>query len=440
MTVARHMRIRYMWIDSMCIIQEDPDDWNREGGKMFQVYKNSFVTFAAWSKDPNQGLFNDINGRHEFRSSWGRPRVAELQYNGQRWPVYVQRLHNDLMKEHRSCAVGFGIPLMIRAWTLQERLISARVLFFGPSEVSFECFCQNSCHCGGTVSRDLKGQSFNTISRIQQERTTNPKQIISFDSYEGGKFDWREVVREFCSMKLSYEKDRLPAIGALAVVWQRVYPDEKYLAGLWSGSLIEDLLWTSNSISCGRSPPNTGYPTWTWAHLRDHVPTWPGTYSHGIFDNIATVVEASCGYVDNNAFGVLDKSRLVLAGPMLPGYAWQSSGSKPSHLDKPKFLFLKHAFAFMKGSQHYLLYPSIGGHLVLETDIVFSKGFTRIYLLNMGRKRNCSSTVILQYYMVLTPTDHSETAFSRVGVMSTSCSLFNKAFFKHGINQKCVII
>lgn len=41
--------IHYLWIDSICIIQNDQRDWQQEAGKMYAVYKNSFLTLAPLS-------------------------------------------------------------------------------------------------------------------------------------------------------------------------------------------------------------------------------------------------------------------------------------------------------------------------------------------------------------------------------------------------------
>ena len=47
--VTRLLGLRYLWIDSLCIIQDSKSDWEEEGSKMDQVYKNAYVTLAATS-------------------------------------------------------------------------------------------------------------------------------------------------------------------------------------------------------------------------------------------------------------------------------------------------------------------------------------------------------------------------------------------------------
>lgn len=58
--VCRWFRIRYLWIDSLCIIQDSKQDWAHEAAQMNLVYKNSHITIAATDgRHPEAGLFRD---------------------------------------------------------------------------------------------------------------------------------------------------------------------------------------------------------------------------------------------------------------------------------------------------------------------------------------------------------------------------------------------
>lgn len=58
MLVTRSLNIRYLWIDSLCIIQDSPEDWLQQATVMNRVYKNSIITIAATgAKDSLGGLF-----------------------------------------------------------------------------------------------------------------------------------------------------------------------------------------------------------------------------------------------------------------------------------------------------------------------------------------------------------------------------------------------
>ncbi|KAK3379706.1 hypothetical protein B0T24DRAFT_521123 [Lasiosphaeria ovina] len=103
----RPMPIRYIWIDSLCIVQDSPDDWLREAARMGSYYRNAILTIAAAAGDV--GLFA------------GARRDAEADT---------------------------PLDLLTRGWVLQERLLSRRFLIFGPHELIWECMESRDCECG----------------------------------------------------------------------------------------------------------------------------------------------------------------------------------------------------------------------------------------------------------------------------------------------------
>ena len=63
--LARALQVRYAWIDSLCIIQDDQDDWVRESARMCDVYENSFVTVCATvAPDSRAGLWDRSGNTH----------------------------------------------------------------------------------------------------------------------------------------------------------------------------------------------------------------------------------------------------------------------------------------------------------------------------------------------------------------------------------------
>jgi hypothetical protein len=62
--VCRKLSIRYLWIDSLCIVQDDPEDWAREAALMQHVYSRAWCNLSATaSRHSNEGLFRE---RKEF--------------------------------------------------------------------------------------------------------------------------------------------------------------------------------------------------------------------------------------------------------------------------------------------------------------------------------------------------------------------------------------
>ncbi|KAF2730557.1 HET-domain-containing protein [Polyplosphaeria fusca] len=99
---ARSLDLDYLWIDSMCIIQDSIDDWRQEAAKMAQYYSNAYVTLSAtMSTNSAGGLFQESPD-------------ATLSMHDQTW-------------------------IVSRGWIFQERLLSPRVIHFGSTEMYFEC-------------------------------------------------------------------------------------------------------------------------------------------------------------------------------------------------------------------------------------------------------------------------------------------------------------
>jgi hypothetical protein len=114
-TVVRQLGQKYIWIDSLCIIQDSVDDWRAECGRMTDVYANSWCNIAATAaSNGNEGCFQDRD-----------PMALGLCSVTSEWTDYENRtfyLHDTNLWDE-----GFThAPLNLRAWVLQERLLSPR--------------------------------------------------------------------------------------------------------------------------------------------------------------------------------------------------------------------------------------------------------------------------------------------------------------------------
>ncbi len=133
-TVTMWFGIKYLWIDSLCIIQDSHEDWERESKNMKHIYKNSFLTIAAtMAVDATRGLFVDRNPDvvriSKVHAQWSRELKGDHLFEN-------QALWNDDILES---------PLLKRAWVCQERLLSPRVLHFGRSQMFWECQDLDAC-------------------------------------------------------------------------------------------------------------------------------------------------------------------------------------------------------------------------------------------------------------------------------------------------------
>ncbi|KAF6811398.1 heterokaryon incompatibility protein [Colletotrichum musicola] len=218
---TKSLGLRYLWADRLCIVQDSAEDWAHEAALMCDVYSNATVTLSAdASKSAWDGLFLQ---RQEF---------SEMPYQ-----TLLGRHENEtplalLRKPSRTILKGSNLdrrdqPLNRRAWTFQERLMSRRILHFTTREMMWECSMLSECEC--------RRESVSFSSRYFLPAPEDDRQVLYMK--------WRHVVGAYMTRLLTVETDKLPALNGLALAFQARLPDDRYLAGMWSGNLAADLTW-----------------------------------------------------------------------------------------------------------------------------------------------------------------------------------------------------
>ena len=121
---------QYLWIDSLCIIQDSAEDWNRESSLMASIYANSTLTIAAILASSSSSALYSMQTSTSI--SFGPFTLYAC-------PA-IRHIHRNPDPE--------SFPLLTRAWVYQERLLSSCVVHFGPDELSWECNHSTRCQCG----------------------------------------------------------------------------------------------------------------------------------------------------------------------------------------------------------------------------------------------------------------------------------------------------
>lgn len=323
---ARELGLEYVWIDSMCIIQGDERDWQRESTKMYSVYSNAYITFAAAAAhDSHDGLFSR-------RAPGSLVPLLTLGFRGQQYHVQAYSVPDERwefeMQVDRKITVNPSYPLLTRAWAFQERLVSPRVLFFGVEELIWECPAGRSCE-EDTYSPpswhevdDDGNKRWKTFMHSYSTITDDPHQMAAH---------WLRIVQPYNDLELSEPSDRLPAIAAIAQRFAQRNPDDDYVCGLWRNSILRGLLLgfradhglTGPHIDCGPSTvAQSDYiaPSWSWASVQGKVygNTWlPISPS-------AELTNVNLRYIDHDQFGrVAPGSSITLRAPVLD-CAWDA--------------------------------------------------------------------------------------------------------------------
>ena len=125
--ITRSVGIRYLWIDSLCIIQDDIQDWKSEAAKMADVYRNAYCTIAATgSRGDQEGILVDRTGQD----------ICTLRYEANNTDLLITYIEEDVFALKQLL---FHSPLSQRAWCLQEKLLSPRIIHFTESRAIWEC-------------------------------------------------------------------------------------------------------------------------------------------------------------------------------------------------------------------------------------------------------------------------------------------------------------
>lgn len=125
---TKRLGIKFLWIDALCIVQDSDEDKAKEIPDMRYIFENSRVTIvAANSSSASIGFLGDRPPPGpRFRVPFPRP-------NGRTGTV-------SLRHEGRKAYCGASKePINLRAWTLQENLLSRPVLFYAPHTLQYQC-------------------------------------------------------------------------------------------------------------------------------------------------------------------------------------------------------------------------------------------------------------------------------------------------------------
>ncbi|KAK0650749.1 heterokaryon incompatibility protein-domain-containing protein [Cercophora samala] len=268
--VVRFLGIRYLWIDSLCIIQDSAVDWKTESSVMGKIYQHGRINIAASSSaNSTGGLFFDRN------PTLVKP-FALYYHKDPHWYIFSRQVDVDLARE----------PLNSRGWVFQERLLSRRTIHFTKHEIVWHCLeCEASSDdfiCRLTEEDEYyRHDGFDDYSDIRPYiwLLTRRKEIDEevMDKTRSKLHDcWPELVRHYSACQLTRDQDKVAAI--LGLINQLEGPmQDSCLAGLWRSYMPGNLLWINQrERDSGISPPNIDAqeravqliaPTWSWMSL-----------------------------------------------------------------------------------------------------------------------------------------------------------------------------
>lgn len=292
--VTRHLRLRYLWVDSLCICQNDAEDWARESSRMVDVYSKAYIVVAASRADDcNKGCFHVRKDR---------PTVI-IDLPGGLEAVHATTLFQTDQHAISSSAKGDfrAEPLSTRGWALQERVLARRIVHYNSRQLYFEC-------AAGMLAEDgsCRQSRFCDLSEIRRPES-DPYDITLVLR------TWYFLLDAYGARRLTEPTDKLPAMSGLArLVQKRTNAD--YVAGLWSNSMIEGMTWWASGRLAPVSRDEYTGPSWSWASY-DGI-AYRSTYRP------PAICEVLDWHVDlkyaENPFGGVTSAWVRIRGPVAP--------------------------------------------------------------------------------------------------------------------------
>lgn len=298
--IARRLHQRYLWIDSLCIVQDSEEDWASEAALMADVYGNATCTLSALSSENgSQGCRMKSSLREGTGNSYldlrvHRPTRSYVRLYRQ-LPATWSAEYGEEAKQPGQNSVRN--PLRYRAWTLQEAELSRRTIFFADRQLLWRC-------------RELKGTTELPWDEQLPDEVFKMKAWplcdgLQDDQTEGifsdTRLRWYQLVEDYSLRSLTYDTDKLTALAGLAKDYQRVFSDAQYVAGMWgvhiprvplfrpnprlqneprqllhAGKIAigahcsATLLWRSMDKGASRYSQYIA-PTWSWASVKGRV-------------------------------------------------------------------------------------------------------------------------------------------------------------------------
>ena len=262
--VTRRLGFRYLWIDSLCIIQDSPEDWSRESGTMHDVYANCVLTIAAsWGKDSSTGLFIERKPLNQQPC-----RIFKDGCTG----IYIQPNITDPARFSLDENVE---TLEKRAWAVQERFLPARILSYRSFELRWDCIESHGSESWPTKLRGrvekMKAEDIGRHWMYDPENTALRQ--ISLLKTRSGRFDldymidfyshWNDILQTYTGAQLTFRSDVLVAFSGITKNVEK-WTGLTNIFGMWKELLPLDLLWEC----LGQGSKVIRYPlcpTWSWA-------------------------------------------------------------------------------------------------------------------------------------------------------------------------------
>lgn len=309
---TRRLGVRYLWIDSLCIVQDkyDPSDWLRESRFMDKIYGNGYINLSATaSTDGTQGIYRS---RHP---SAIRPPVINYMHDDHEEHIQFE------VSDYIEIALEDG-PLHDRAWTHQERLVSPRTLHFTDQELIWECrelFASEKYP--ERIPLEFRGFSDPHLKPL----ALRPSDAKSGEEAMETMYErWWMIQEQFSEAQLTFPDDTVPAISGMAKLFEPLMKDI-YVAGMWKNRLETELLWyvyPEKQRESERVRRRYYTPSFSWTSVSERISRYRPRAIPSDLTQKASILGLDLQYVSEDHTGYIKTAELRIKGRLRRVNIW----------------------------------------------------------------------------------------------------------------------
>jgi hypothetical protein len=245
-TTTRALGFRYLWIDSVCIIQDSAEDWDRESHQMGSIYELSFCTIAATCAMDSASGFLKPRSHSTIRLQTG----GDTLRLDQGYMYFTNQPTSDPQRIEEA-------TLNSRGWVLQERLLSRRIIHFAQDQIYWECRHHVAAE-DGLLEPSMKTRQDQLIGITRSlAKRPSPDKFVSL---------WLDIIERYSQLRFTFEKDRLPALlglkERLAGLTQLSYIDGHWFPAPGSAIPRSLLFYVHGTEGVHRAQADC--PSWSW--------------------------------------------------------------------------------------------------------------------------------------------------------------------------------
>lgn len=298
----------YIWIDSLCIIQDDSEDKQQEISRMHLIYRGADANLVAdAANDGSEGLFKKPAFRDQIALATVRPRWRTNDSPGSPW-VVVGRYQDSVYHNGTTAR---------RAWCVQERLLARRLIQFTKEQVLWQCRRTKACQIfpfgvpANYPGEPEPGADLDLPSVVER---IGSELIEADENTWNSTCQWAQFVKLFTVARLTEVGDRLRAMaGVVGQICDR-HPELKgqYVGGLWKCYLPQAMLWKKRQSESSLAPRDRA-PSWSWTGLECAID--PASLARNTV-SVSRVIDIETKGADLADRLVEQTGRVLIEGPM----------------------------------------------------------------------------------------------------------------------------